>query len=51
MTIEEIIEIVRGKIRLLEIEWHKESNNDILTYLNGQLTAYQEILRQYENSK
>jgi hypothetical protein len=42
------IEEIKERIRLLEIEWQKETNNDNLTYLNGQLTAWNEILRDYE---
>jgi hypothetical protein len=41
------IEEIKEKIRLLELEWKKETNNDRLTYLNGQLTAWHEILINY----
>jgi hypothetical protein len=44
------IEKIKEKIKQLELEWHKERNNDTLTYLNGQLTAWNEILREYENN-
>lgn len=40
------LEKIKQKIKQLELAWHKESNNDNLTYLNGQLTAWNEILRE-----
>ncbi len=42
------IQEIKTKIKQLEAVWRKETNNDILTYLNGQLTAWHEILRCYE---
>ena len=39
---------IKEKIIQLELLWQKETNNDCLTYLNGQLTAWNEILMCYE---
>lgn len=38
------IEEIKEKIAQLRLEWREESNNDILTYLNGQLTAWNDVL-------
>ena len=35
---------IKEKIRRLELEWKVETSNDVLTYLNGQLNAWREIL-------
>jgi hypothetical protein len=45
------IEEIKEKIRLLELDWKKETNNDKLTYLNGQLSAWHEMLRNCEKQK